>query len=211
MQAEPLSCWPLHRRYGKCVVGGDVIHLRGGLVVPGAPRLAAVDGDDGALIAGDEDGVGVVGIDPDVLVIVAAGGAAEAGPRLAGVGGFPGDGAGDVDDVGIFGIDGGDGKIAAADASGGTRSVVACTQVFAGVIGAVGAVSAVGGDGGKEAAGVAGGDGEVGLDDAFGAGGNPSVSWCQVVPPSVDLKMPPPGPFHEPFSQGPSRASHSAA
>ncbi len=38
---------------GKRVVGGDVIELRGRLVVPGAPRLPAVDRDDGALIGSD--------------------------------------------------------------------------------------------------------------------------------------------------------------
>ena len=45
---------------GKRVVGGDVVHLRGRLVVPGAPGLAAVDGDDGALVARDQDDVRVV-------------------------------------------------------------------------------------------------------------------------------------------------------
>ena len=157
---------------GEIVIGVDVVHLRGGLVVPGTPRFAAVDGDDGALIAHDEDDIGVVGVDPDALVIVAAGGAAESGPGLAGVGGFPGDGAGDVDGVGIFGIDGGDGKIAAADASGGAQVGGGAGPMFAGVVGAVGAVSGGGGEGGVEAAGIAGGDGEVGLDEAIGAGGN---------------------------------------
>ena len=40
---------------GEAVVRRDVIELRGRLVVPGAPLRAAVDGDDRALIAGDED------------------------------------------------------------------------------------------------------------------------------------------------------------
>ena len=34
------------------VVGGGMIHLRGGLVVPGAPGLPSVHGHDGALVAG---------------------------------------------------------------------------------------------------------------------------------------------------------------
>src|SRR6185437_11760800 len=38
--------------------------------------------------------------------------------------------------------------------------------------------------------------------------GRPPVSCVNVWPPSVDLKMPPPAPFHAPFSHGPSRASH---
>ncbi len=157
---------------GEIVIGVDVIHLRGGLVVPGAPGFAAVDGDDGALIAHDEDDIGVVGVDPDALVIVAAGGAAESGPGFAGVGGFPGDGAGDVDGVGIFGIDGGNGEIAAADSSGGTQVGSGAHPMFTGVVGAVGAISGGGGEGGVEAAGIARGDGEVGLYEAIGAGGN---------------------------------------
>src|SRR2546422_9698447 len=40
---------------GKGVVGADVIELRGRLVVPGAPRLAAVHRDDGPLVGGDEN------------------------------------------------------------------------------------------------------------------------------------------------------------
>ena len=44
---------------GKPIVGDDVIELRGGLVVPGAPRLAAVDGDGRALVAGQDDDVGI--------------------------------------------------------------------------------------------------------------------------------------------------------
>src|ERR1035441_4577137 len=55
---------------GKSIVGVHVIHLRRRLVVPGAPGLAAVYGNDGALIAGQDDRVGIVGIDPDVLIIV---------------------------------------------------------------------------------------------------------------------------------------------
>ena len=41
------------------VVGVDVVHLRGRLVVPRAPRLAAVDGDDRALIAHEQDDLGI--------------------------------------------------------------------------------------------------------------------------------------------------------
>src|SRR5581483_5001995 len=77
---------------GKRVVGGDVVHLRGGLVVPRAPRFAAVEGDDRSLIAGDENGLGIVGIDPDVLIVVAPRRAAKARPRLAAIYGLPGDG-----------------------------------------------------------------------------------------------------------------------
>ena len=40
---------------GKGVVGGGVVHLRGGLVVPLGPAFAAVLRDDDALIAGEGD------------------------------------------------------------------------------------------------------------------------------------------------------------
>src|SRR5205814_984353 len=55
---------------GEGVVGVDVKHLRGRLVVPGAPRLAAVHGDDGSLVGADEDDLRVVRIDPDAVVVV---------------------------------------------------------------------------------------------------------------------------------------------
>src|SRR4030095_10399814 len=41
--------------------------------------------------------------------------------------------------------------------------------------------------------------------------GRPRRNWFQVLPPSVDLKMPPLVPFHVPFSQGPSRDSQRVA
>src|SRR5664279_852745 len=74
---------------GKSVVGVHVIHLRRGLVVPRTPGRADVHGDDGPLVARQNDRVGIVGIDPAVLIVIAAGGAAKAGPDLAAVRGFP--------------------------------------------------------------------------------------------------------------------------
>src|SRR5689334_4929971 len=41
--------------------------------------------------------------------------------------------------------------------------------------------------------------------------GRPLVSWRQVVPPSVDLNMPPPVPDQTPFSHGPWRSSQRQA
>ncbi len=55
----------------KLIVGDHVIELRGGLVVPGTPGLAAVDADGGALVAGEQDDARIFGIDPDGVVIVA--------------------------------------------------------------------------------------------------------------------------------------------
>ncbi len=56
---------------------------------------------------------------------------------------------------------------------------------------------------------MAGRDGELRLDDA--RAGSPFVSGFHVVPPSVDLKMPPPVPPHAAFSHGPWRCSHIVA
>src|ERR1700730_10649233 len=41
-----------------------VIELRGRLVVPGAPRLAVIEGNDRSLIAGEKDVVRIVRTDP---------------------------------------------------------------------------------------------------------------------------------------------------
>src|SRR5690242_3999785 len=54
------------------VVGADVIELRGGLIVPRAPGLAAVDRDHRPLIAGEENYVGIVRVDPEPVIVVAA-------------------------------------------------------------------------------------------------------------------------------------------
>src|SRR5450755_2167343 len=95
---------PSAEAVGEGVVGADVINLRGGLVVPGTPGLPAIHGDDCALVAGDQDDLGIDRIDPDVLVIVATGRAAKAGPGFAAVGRLPRDGRGHVNDVGVLGI-----------------------------------------------------------------------------------------------------------
>ena len=87
---------------GESVADGYVINLRGGLVVPGTPAGSAVDGDDRTLVADDENDVGIVGIDPEILVVVAAGRAAKSGPGLAAVCRSHGYGAGAVDDVRIL-------------------------------------------------------------------------------------------------------------
>jgi len=57
----------------KVIIGGHMVHLRRRLVVPLAPRLAAVDRDDGSLVARERNDLRVVRIDVDSLVIVAAG------------------------------------------------------------------------------------------------------------------------------------------
>ncbi len=86
----------------KRVVGRHVIELAGRLVVPGAPRLAAVERHDRALIGSEQDDVGVVGIDPAVLIVLAARRAFEGRPRLAAVNRLPRHRARDDHDVGIW-------------------------------------------------------------------------------------------------------------
>ena len=148
---------------GEVPGGGGVIELGCGLVVPGAPGPRAVDADRRALIADEQDDVGIIGVDPEVLVIVAAGRTLDAGPRFAGVGGAPGDGAGAVDDVGVFGVDADDGEVAATDAADGAGVGGDGGPGGAGVGAAIDLHAAGRGDGGIEASGVAGGDGDVGL------------------------------------------------
>src|SRR6187200_2127203 len=82
---------------GKRVVRHHVIHRRGGLVVPTAPRLAAVERDDGALIGDPEHDVGVVRVNPEILIVVAAGRALPRHPGLAAVDRLVTDDVGDVD------------------------------------------------------------------------------------------------------------------
>src|SRR5262249_11739594 len=49
-----------------------VVELRGGLVEPRAPGLAAVERDQGTLDAHERDDRGIVRIDPQVLVVIAS-------------------------------------------------------------------------------------------------------------------------------------------
>src|SRR6267143_2029948 len=70
----------------KAIVGGDVINLRRRLVVPGTPGRSAVYGYNPALVAADNHPFWIVGIDPELMIIVAAGCTLDRGPCLAGVG-----------------------------------------------------------------------------------------------------------------------------
>src|SRR5262249_13606041 len=87
------------------VVGADVIKLRGWLIIPGRPGLAAVDRDDRALVAGQEDDPRVVGVDPEGVIVVAAGGALEVREGPAAVLGAVGRRVGHVDDFLVLRID----------------------------------------------------------------------------------------------------------
>ena len=71
----------------KTIVGRDVVELRGRLVVPRAPSNCAVFGDDSALIAGKDHAFRVVGINPELVIIIAARRAPDGRPILAAVSG----------------------------------------------------------------------------------------------------------------------------
>src|SRR5262249_42385778 len=150
------------------VVGGDVIELRGGLVVPLAPRAAAVDRDHGALIAAEHDDVGIDGIDPHVLVVVAAGRAAQSRPGLAAVDRSRADRGRDIHGIGVLGIDARHREIAAADARGGPRIIGDHGPGLAAVVGAVELDAGTGRHAGDQARRLRRGDGQVGLHDVGG-------------------------------------------
>ena len=98
----------------KLVVGDDVIELRGGLVIPGTPGLAAIHTDGRALIHGQRDNVGVLRIDPDGVIVVAAGRAFDGGKVLACVGRLVGRSVRNVNYIFVFRIDAHHRKVIAA-------------------------------------------------------------------------------------------------
>jgi hypothetical protein len=82
-----------------------VVDLRSGLVVPGAPGLCAVDGDDGSLIAGEDHAVAIFRVNPELVVVIATGRAFDGNPGLAGVEGHVGSCVDVIGAVGIGGVD----------------------------------------------------------------------------------------------------------
>src|SRR5207237_1984533 len=97
-------------------------NLDGGLVIPCAPALAAINRDNRPLIAAEQNDVRIVRVDPNVLVIVAARRAAPAFPSFAAVDRLPTNNAGRINDGRIFRVEPYDGQLAAADT--GRRSQI---------------------------------------------------------------------------------------
>src|SRR5580692_6582250 len=120
---------------GKWIVGNDVIELRGGLVVPGAPGFAAVDGGGGALVCGEQNNSRIFGIDPDGVIVVAAGSAFDGGKIHAAIAGAIGGSVADINDVRIFGRDAHPGEIGAA--SPDALFMIDALPAFSGVVGAI--------------------------------------------------------------------------
>ncbi len=69
----------------KRIVRGDAIELAGRLIEPSAPGLAAVVGDDGALIGAFQDVVRILRIDPEDVIVFAAGSSLPGGERAAAI------------------------------------------------------------------------------------------------------------------------------
>ena len=93
-------------RVRKLVVGGHVIELRRRLVVPTAPGLAAVEADRGSLVRPENHARGICGIDPDLVIIVAARRAAHDRNCLPAIFRAVQSDIRHVDDIGVLRIDG---------------------------------------------------------------------------------------------------------
>ena len=154
----------------EAVVGRDMVELGRRLVVPGAPGFPAVDGDDGSLVGGIEQDIGIVRIDPNVLVVVAAGSAAKSGVCLPSIRRFPGDGRSDEQNIRILGMDGKARQVPAADPAGGAGIGRRPSPGFAGIVGPENPLSPGQGDDGIKAFRVGRGDRQVDLENRLGSG-----------------------------------------
>ena len=111
-----------------------MVDLAGGLVVPGTPRFSAVHADGGALIAGHDHAGRIGGVDPQRVIVVAAGRSFIGIEGAAAVFGTVERCLGDVDHVGIRGIEKHPAEVAAALNAGVVRALA---PVRAAVIGAI--------------------------------------------------------------------------
>ncbi len=133
---RPALLLPAVHPVGRLVIGDHVIELCRRLVVPTAPGGASVHRDGGALVGGQQDDRGVLRIDPDGVVVVAAGCALDGGEALSRVGGFIGGRVRHIHDFRIFRVYPDAGEIIAApihallavDLAEGCARVVAAIQ-----------------------------------------------------------------------------------
>src|SRR5215467_8752248 len=72
-------------RIGILIIGRDVIKLRRRLVVPGAPGLSPIQADRRSLVGSEYHSRRIFGVDPDLVIVVAAGRTAHNRNRLASV------------------------------------------------------------------------------------------------------------------------------
>src|SRR4029077_3400236 len=57
----------------KIVVGGDVVELRGRLVILRGPIFSPVHGDGGTAVVAVDEAIGIVGINPEGVVVAVGG------------------------------------------------------------------------------------------------------------------------------------------
>src|SRR5580658_4951420 len=114
-----------------------MIKLRGWLVVPGAPRFPAVDGHERSLIANKQNDVRIIGIDPHILIVVAAGSTAKTRPSFPAIRRFHRHRARAIDDIWVFRINFRHRQITAADAAGWPSIGGDALPVFARIIGTI--------------------------------------------------------------------------
>ena len=119
------------------IVRRHVVHLLRGLIIPRAPRRAAVERHDRALVVPHEDAISIGGVDPHLLRIVAAGRPLESGERVAAVRRFVRGGVERVDDVGVFRIDVHPAVVAALSVGNAPVAGIHATPRRPGVVGAI--------------------------------------------------------------------------
>src|SRR2546427_242129 len=73
---------------GELVVRGDMVELRGELVINGRPGVTAVEGDAGTAVVAFDHALGVTWVDPQVVVVAVRCG--DLGERSPAVDRFPG-------------------------------------------------------------------------------------------------------------------------
>jgi hypothetical protein len=108
--------------------------LRCRLVVPRAPGLSAVHRNDRTLVGTQQNNVGIVRIDPNILIIVAAGRAAPTVVVFSAVRRFPTNDAGRVNDLRIVRIEPHHRQITTPDPETRSRVVGCAVPCLAGVI-----------------------------------------------------------------------------
>ena len=119
----------------KLIVRDYVIKLRSGLVVPGTPGLAAVDAESSPLVAAEKNNVGVFRVNPNRVIVIAAGSALECTEILPRVRRPVRGGVGDVNDIFVVGCNSHAGKIRTA--SPDTLLGVYSRPVFARIFGTI--------------------------------------------------------------------------
>src|ERR1019366_6520217 len=90
----------------KFVVGDHVIELPDRLVEPGRPRLAVVEADGCPLVGANDPARRILGIEPELVVVVAAWRATHNGNAVAAIVGTVERNIRNVNDIGIAGVNG---------------------------------------------------------------------------------------------------------